>query len=33
MNSSDYFVNIQMMKLNLSCFDLRNKLLSIQTDV
>ena len=32
MNSSNYFVNIQMCKL-LSCFDLRNKLLSIQIDV
>ena len=29
MNSSNYFVNLQLMKFVLSCFDLRSKLLSI----
>ena len=29
MNYSNYFVNLQLMKLVLSCFDLRSKLLSI----
>ena len=33
MNSDNYFVNIQLMRFILSCLNLRNKSLSIQTDV
>ena len=32
MNSNNCFVNIQLMRFILSCFNLRNNLLSIQTD-
>ena len=33
MNSDNYFVNIQLLRFILSCLNLRNNLLSIQTDV
>ena len=33
MNSENYFVNIQLLRFILSCLNLRNNLLSIQTDV
>ena len=33
MNSDNYFVNIQLMRFILSCLNLRNNLLSIQTHV
>ena len=32
MYSDNYFVNIQLMRFILSCLNLRNNLLSIQTD-
>ena len=32
-NSADYFVNVQLTKFILTCLDLRNTLLSNQTDV
>ena len=33
MNSDNYFANIQLLRFILSCLNLRNNLLSIQTDV
>ena len=33
MNSENYFVNIQLLRFILSCLNLRNNLLSIQSDV
>ena len=33
MNSDNYFVSIQLLRFILSCLNLRNNLLSIQTDV
>jgi len=33
MNSDNYFVNIQLLRFILSCLNLRNNLLSIQTNV
>ena len=32
MNSDNYFVNIQLMRIILSCLNLRNNLLSVRTD-